>query len=375
MERIEQERHKERLKGFLEERKICVCCGSGGVGKTTMAAILGVGAALLGERVLVLTIDPARRLADALGMTLTSERPQRVPLDDFLGEGLEGKGSLDVWMLQPASVFDEMVRSLSSSQEKAETLFRTTMYQAIRQLIAGMQEYMAGESLYQFAVSGEYDLIVLDTPPSRNAIDFLAAPDRILGFFDSRILKVFAPKKEGWLLNRARKIVMNIFTQLAGNSFWGQAQEFVALSMEIFEQLKGHAETVRHLLASEEAIHLLITSPAPLSLKESLYFQRVLEEKNIPFGGFILNRSLANHPTERCTESDLVPDNLQMALNKLQPSIEYELQLVDAHRKLFGKLDEIAARHQAMTIAVPHTGDNIENIEGLIHLARQILPL
>ena len=372
---LAQEEAKQTLQKILMEKRIVVCCGAGGVGKTTTSAALGVAAAMLGRRTLVLTIDPARRLADALGISIDSHVPNAVDTKHWEALDIDAKSSLSLWMLQSQPVFDRMVRSLSDDDDKTERLFAMPIYQAIRQLVAGMQEYMAGESLYQFYKRGEYDLIILDTPPSRNAIDFLAAPDRLLRFLDSRILRVFAPPKGGWsIFQRARRVVSKTFEQVAGDGFLSQAQEFVGLFLDIFDVLKEHAETVRDVLSSEESTHLLVTSPDPAALQEALYFQKVLQERTVPFGGFLLNRSLADHPT-RSWEEEGAPEvgALQTSFEKLQPLIKYEHQLISEHRALYERLDSISSS-SALTIATPHLGEDIEDLKGLSILAKFLLP-
>ncbi len=380
-EHLIQEAARDALQGLLQNKRIVVCCGAGGVGKTTSSAALGVAGALLGRKTLVVTIDPARRLADALGMPADSDTPQRVDIGLLAPEQKNIQGSLDFWMVQPFPIFDEMIRTLSASPEHAERIYRTRIYQATRHLVAGMQEYMAGESLFQFYSRRTYDLIILDTPPSRNAIDFLNAPDQILRFLDSRILRVFAPNESsGFFLNRARKLLNSVFEQVAGLSFLSDTQEFVGLMLHIFDTLQEHADTVRRVLASPESAHLLITSPDPLALEEALYFQRVLLERKIPFAGFLLNRSLADHPKD--SYLSLSPEKrsvwgapsliLQDAFEKLEPLAAHEYALSEQHLDLYRRLVTQAGKSWAL--AAPHLGEDIEDLRGLFRLVDALLP-
>ncbi len=381
-EHLNQGAARDALRGVLQNKRIVVCCGAGGVGKTTTSAALGVAGALLGRKTLVVTIDPARRLADALGMPAHSDTPQRVDIGRLVPEQREIQGSLDFWMVQPFPIFDEMIRTLSASPEDAERIYKTRIYQATRHLVAGMQEYMAGESLFQFYSRRTYDLIVLDTPPSRNAIDFLNAPDQILRFLDSRILRVFAPSESaGFFLNRARKLLNSVFEQVAGLSFLSDTQEFVGLMLHIFDTLQEHADTVRRVLASPESSHLLVTSPDPLALEEALYFQRVLLERHIPFGGFLLNRSLADHPKdsflslspEKRESWGTLPMILQDAFEKLEPLAAHEYALSEQHFDLYHRLVTLAGK-QSWALAAPHLGEDIEDLRGLFRLVDALLP-
>ena len=381
--KIEQATSKSSLQALLQEKRILVCCGAGGVGKTTTSAALGVAGALLGKKTLVVTIDPARRLADALGMTADSDVPQRVDVAALVPEQHDIKGSMDFWMVQPFPIFDEMIRRLADSPEHAERIYKTRIYQATRHLVAGMQEYMAGESLFQFYSRQNYDLIILDTPPSRNAIDFLNAPDQLLRFLDSRILRVFAPSESSsFFLNQARKLMRSTFEQVAGLSFLYDTQEFVGLMLNIFDTLQEHADTVRRVLASSDASHLLVTSPDPLALEEALYFQRILKERRIPFGGFLLNRSLADHPRhsyqatpseEREKWGTLEPLLLE-AFEKLEPLATHEYALAEQHLDLYHRLAHLAGE-RAFSLAAPHLGEDIEDLRGLFRLASHLLPL
>ncbi|MCB9641086.1 MAG: ArsA family ATPase [Myxococcales bacterium] len=381
-EHLRQGAARDELRGLLEKKRIVVCCGAGGVGKTTSSAALGVAGALLGRKTLVVTIDPARRLADALGMPAESDTPQQVDIARLVPEQKDIQGTLDFWMVQPFPIFDEMIRTLAPSQEHAERIYKTRIYQATRHLVAGMQEYMAGESLFQFYSRRQYDLIILDTPPSRNAIDFLNAPDQILRFLDSRILRVFAPNESsGFFLNRARKLLSSTFEQVAGLSFLSDTQEFVGLMLHIFDTLQDHADTVRRVLASQEAAHILVTSPDPLALEEALYFQRVLLERKIPFGGFLLNRSLADHPKHSFKHIDAgvraswgsLGMLLEDAFEKLEPLAEHEYALSEQHLDLYRRLADLAGKN-SWTLAAPHLGEDIEDLRGLFRLVDALLP-
>ena len=196
------------LQSLMRDKRVLVLCGAGGVGKTTTAAALGVAAARAGRRVLVLTIDPARRLAEAMGLTEGGPEPTPIPSERLYAGGPPGPGRLDVWMLDPRVVFERFVRRLSPNPESARTILDNRLYRFLSDLVAGMQEYAAAEALDHFLEGGQYELIVLDTPPSRHALDFLEAPGRLARFLDDRIVSLFLPEDKGrggrlWQIGRA----------------------------------------------------------------------------------------------------------------------------------------------------------------------------
>ncbi|MEM1008311.1 MAG: ArsA-related P-loop ATPase [Myxococcota bacterium] len=373
---------KQQLHDVLTQKRIIVCCGAGGVGKTTTSAALGLAATLLGRRVLVLTIDPARRLADALGTSLTQDTPQEVDIRTHINiTKYSSIGRFDLWMVQPQPVFDRMIQTLARDEEHARQIFSTRIYQAVRRLVAGMQEYMAGESLYQYVQQRNYDLIVLDTPPSRNAIDFLNAPEQLLRFLDARVLRAFAPpEKSSFWLNRARKLINATFEQVAGLRFLVDTQEFVGLMFDIFDTLQEHARVVREMLASEQSTHLLVTSPDVLAQQEALYFQHMLTQRKIPFAGFLLNRSLAMLPTTFFQELNasekaalgISSPTLEAAFQKMLPLAEQEVTLVSKHQEIYRKLKQKTSA-PSFAFATPHLGEDIEDLSGLLRLAHVFL--
>ncbi len=373
-----QESEQKQLIDLLQGKEMIVCYGAGGVGKTTTSAALGIKAALMGRRVLVLTIDPARRLCDTLHISDEPEIPHAISAEEFKAVGAELKGALSIWMVQPGLVFDRAVREIASSPENADKLQDTRIYKALRSMVSGMQEYMAGESLYQFITSHDYDLIVLDTPPSRNAVDFLMAPDQLLGFFDSRIIKLFAPSTGRFsIFGRARKILQNVFQQVAGGSFIAQLQEFVSLLLDSVDVLRDHAQAIQDLLTSSRTGHMLIASPSEDAIDEMIYFQTVLQQQQIQPNGSIINRSLTHQPTttieqytEQNPELSLPIDEItKSALEKLSPFVEQEHHLAEKHRQTVRRLRK-QSPPQHFILAAPHLGHEIEDLYGLVQLAQ-----
>lgn len=371
---------QKKLAELLSQKQMIVCYGAGGVGKTTTSAALGIKAALMGRRVLVLTIDPARRLCDTLRISEHPETPHRITAEEFEKHRTELKGQLSIWMVQPALVFDRAMRDMASTPQIADQLQQTRIYQALRSMVSGMQEYMAGESLYQFLHSGYYDLIILDTPPSRNAIDFLTAPDQLLGFLDSRIIRLFAPSTGGFsLFNQARKVLQSVFQQVAGGSFINQLQEFVSLLLDSVDVLRNHAQAIQDQMSSSRTGHLLIASTSSDSIDEIKYFRTVLQQHKIQPSATLINRSLvqqasetipqylAQHPELPISKTPI----LDAALYKLQPWIQQEHDVVQKHRKIIEQL-RIQSAPPHFVLAAPHLGHEIEDLAGLIQLARHL---
>ena len=333
---------------LLHEKRVVVCCGAGGVGKTTTAAALGLAAATLGKRTLVLTIDPARRLAEAIGSPQTARAP--VPVADTRLAAAGIQGTLATWMVDPRVVFERMVRRLTTDEAQAESILQNRIYRALADLVSGMQEYTAAEALYGFVESGEYDLVVLDTPPSRNALDFLEAPRKLSLFLDERIVGVFLPGAGGGGIfrNRARQIAHSVFGRIFGEGFFEELQEFLGAFSGMFTAMRSHAESVRTLLKSDASSFVVIASPEPAALAEAAHLERTLTgDMQLPFSGFILNRSWA-YTRGLVSPSDLVlPKGAttvdHSALAKLEELAAGELRLAERDRRLLASLEHPGA--------------------------------
>ena len=357
------------LSALVREKRVLVLCGAGGVGKTTTSAALALAGAKAGRRVLVLTIDPARRLAQALGIPESSPRPTPVPPERLAEIGVSGPGSLDAWMLDPRVVFDDLVRKLSSP-EKALVILHSKMYRHLTELVAGMQEYTAAEALYSFAAEERYDLIVLDTPPSRSALDFLDAPGRLGKFLEDSVIQLFLPKEGVGLLRRAGRFLSGVFARVFGETFIEELQTFLGAFSGMFAALRQHTAGVRELLASEKAAFLLVTSTDEEAVDEALYFRDKLAERALPFAGFVLNRSYASleglpHPDEL---GGAPTGEEQAVLAKLGRFADEERSRAKADGRLLERLKGLAGR--GFAVAAPHLGEAVEDLPGLVALAR-----
>ena len=364
------------MEELIRRKKVIVCCGAGGVGKTTTAAALGLAAARQGRRVLVLTIDPARRLAQAMGISESSRRPVPLPAERLAEAGVT-EGTLDAWMLNPDVVFESLVNRMAGSPEQARRILESRLFKSLSELVAGMQEYTAAEALYDFSTSGKYDLVVLDTPPARNALDFLEAPGKLARFLDERILGLFMPSKEKkglGLFRKATELIGNVFTKVFGAEFFAEIQEFLGAFSGMFGPMRQHAEGVRELLGSPAAAFLLVTSPDQAALTEARFFRDRILGMGLPFAGFVLNRSWAR------TDGFVPPEALTLegasspartGLEKLKKLATLELRRVKRDQALLAKLGE-ELPGSAIAVAAPYLGEAIEDVRGLALLARGI---
>jgi anion-transporting ArsA/GET3 family ATPase len=276
--------------------KVIVTCGSGGVGKTTTAAALALRAAEQGRKVVVLTIDPARRLAQSLGLTELDNTPRRVA---GIGEDPDHSGALLAMMLDMKRTFDDVV-SAHTTPEKAQQVFANPFYQSLSASFAGTQEYMAMEKLSQLrdqlVERGEWDLIVVDTPPSRSALDFLDAPQRLGRFLDGRMIRLLtAPARaSGKAYLKVVTMSFNVFTKvlnkMLGNDLLGNVSAFVASLETMFGGFRQRADQTYELLKGPDTAFVVVASPEPDALREASFFVERLQHEQMPLAGVVLNR-------------------------------------------------------------------------------------
>ncbi|MFJ7075701.1 ArsA-related P-loop ATPase [Streptomyces sp. NPDC098781] len=268
--------------------RIVVCCGSGGVGKTTTAAALGLRAAERGRKVVVLTIDPARRLAQSMGIDSLDNTPRRV-------KGVEGDGELHAMMLDMKRTFDEIVEA-HADRDRAAAILGNPFYQSLSAGFAGTQEYMAMEKLGQLRAKDEWDLIVVDTPPSRSALDFLDAPKRLGSFLDGKLIRVLlAPAKVGGragmkFLNVGMSMMTGALGKLLGGQLLKDVQTFVAAMDSMFGGFRTRADATYKLLQAPGTAFLVVAAPERDALREAAYFVERLAAEDMPLAGLVLNR-------------------------------------------------------------------------------------
>ena len=270
---------------LLDSRHIVVCCGAGGVGKTTTAAALAVRAADRGRKVVVVTIDPARRLAQSLGLTALDNTPRKV----------KGAGKLHAMMLDMKRTFDEIVLA-HADPERARQILENPFYVMLSSSLAGTQEYMAMEKLAQLHASGEWDLIVVDTPPTRSALDFLDAPERMTRFLDGRFLRLLlAPAKVGGrvgmkIMNFGVSTFTNVIGKITGADLLRDLRDFFTAFETMFGGFRERAQLTHDLLKDPRTAFVVVAAPDAAALREASYFVERLDEEAMPLAGVVVNR-------------------------------------------------------------------------------------
>jgi anion-transporting ArsA/GET3 family ATPase len=348
---------------------IIVCCGSGGVGKTTTSAALALRAAERGRKVVVLTIDPARRLAQSMGIEALDNTPRPVR-----GVGGRGTGSLDAMMLDMKRTFDEVVES-QASPEKARQILENPFYVALSSSFAGTQEYMAMEKLGQIHADAQrdrsYDLIVVDTPPSRSALDFLDAPERLSSFLDGRFIRLLLAPAKGpaKLMSAGFGMVTGALTKILGAQVLRDMQTFVAAFDTLFGGFRQRAQKTFELLQADGTAFLVVAAPEPDALREAAYFVERLSEDDMPLAGLVVNRTSppplgdvsaeeAAAAAARLRNDD--PGSLTAGLLRLHAD---RGRLVERETRLRRRFE--AAHPQVPTAVVPALAGDVHDLDGL----------
>ncbi|CAM4115290.1 ArsA family ATPase [Kibdelosporangium persicum] len=355
--------------------KVIVCCGSGGVGKTTTAAALAVRAAERGRKTVVLTIDPARRLAQALGLRELGNQPRRVEVDGF-----EPEGDLSAMMLDMRRTFDDMVHA-HAGPEKAKEVLANPFYRTISSSFSGTQEYMAMEKLGQLAAGGEWDLIIVDTPPSRSALDFLDAPQRLSTALDGRMIKLLAgpAKAGGWGLRKIVGAGFSLFAKavstIVGGQLLADASAFVQAFDSMFGGFRERSTRTYELLRSGGTAFLVVAAPEPDALREASYFVERLAGESMPLAGLVVNRThpvLAELPgpealtaaeaLERRGDSPLAAAVLRLHADRVSVA-QREQRLVARFTRA----------HQGVPVArVPAMPSDVHDLAGLRQIGEQL---
>jgi anion-transporting ArsA/GET3 family ATPase len=354
--------------------KIVVCCGSGGVGKTTTSAALALRAAEHGRQVVVLTIDPARRLAETLGLSTLSNEPKQVA-----EAGADG-GELHAMMLDMRRTFDEMVYT-HSTPDRAEKILANPFYQTISSSFSGTQEYMAMEKLGQLAGTRNWDLIIVDTPPSRSALDFLDAPQRMSSFLDGRMIRLLsAPARAGG--RGIRRLVgagFGLFAKAVGTILGGQmladASAFVQAFDTMFGGFRERAESTYQLLRSPGTAFVVVAAPEPDALREAAYFVDRLATEQMPLAGLILNRThpvWADLPAARARDlADRVDKNRAATL--AAAVLRLHADRVDRSERERRLLARFTNAHPGVPVtAVPAVPGDITDLPGLREIGARL---
>jgi anion-transporting ArsA/GET3 family ATPase len=355
---------------LLDDRgtRIIVCCGSGGVGKTTTSAALALRAAERGRRVVVLTIDPARRLAQSMGIEKLDNTPRPVP-----GVGTDG-GTLDAMMLDMKRTFDEVVES-GASPEKAKLILENPFYIALSSSFAGTQEYMAMEKLGQLhrdaEKTGAYDLIVVDTPPSRSALDFLDSPERLSSFLDGRFIRIMLAPARGpaRLMTAGLSLITGALMKILGAQVLRDLQTFIAALDTLFGGFRARAMKTFELLQTDGTAFLVVASPEADALREAAYFVERLDAEQMPLAGLVVNRASSTPPgalsaddatsaASRLRRRD--PSSLTAGLLRLQAD---RVRMVERETHLRSRFT--AAHPRVPTVVVPALSTDVHDLSGL----------
>ena len=345
---------------------IVVTCGSGGVGKTTTAAAMGLRAAAAGRRTVVLTIDPARRLAQSMGLTELDNTPRRVK---------DADGELFAMMLDMKRTFDEVV-SAHSTPERAAQIFANPFYQALSSSFAGTQEYMAMEKLSQLAETGEWDVIVVDTPPSRSALDFLDAPQRLGRFLDGRMIRLITmPARAGGraylkVLTAGFTVFAKILSRILGGELLQDVSSFVAALETMFGGFRQRAEHTYALLKAPGTAFVVVAAPEPDALREASYFVERLNSDGMPLAGLIVNRvhhcvaGLTARRAEAAADALAEKAEADLALAEAALRVHVETALAAEHDQRMAR--RFAAAHPDVpTVAVPALPTDVHDLDGL----------
>jgi anion-transporting ArsA/GET3 family ATPase len=359
---------EKRLKG----KRVCVCIGAGGVGKTTMSAALALGLAARGRKVAVVSIDPARRLAGALGLRELSGEPRRIEPHVLAEHGIELRGELWAMMLDSKGTFDALIERLAPTERAREEILSNRIYRELSSAVAGSQEFTAVAKLYELHQSGEWDAIVLDTPPSRDALDFLDAPDRLTRFLEGRALRVLlAPGGvTRGLFGRPAGLMFSVFARVTGVNLIGELSGFFGSLAGLIDGFRERARGVERLLRDPVTSFLIVTSPEHEPAREAVFLHAQLAREKMGFGGLIVNRfhdqGLDGHTTEEVARllsrelGETLAARVAGNLADFDILARRDRESVAALSKELGERD---------SLLVPHLDGDVQDLGGLAIIA------
>ena len=362
------------IEEIVEGRGICICAGSGGVGKTTTSAALAAGLAARGQKVCVLTIDPAKRLADSLGLQELENTPRRVDPTLFERAGSEMRGELWAMQLDAKATFDELVRKHAPDAETRDRILENRIYRQLSNALAGSQEYMAMEKLFEIDPVGRYEFVVLVTPPWRNALVFLDAPKRLTQFIEGRGMQMFM-KPTGFanrVVGRGSSMAFSVLKRVTGLDLISDLSEFFQAFSGMVDGFRERAKRVSELLADPATTFVVVCGPQGEPIDEAVYFHRKLVEAKLPVGGVIVNKVHyeADEEAEGEAETDL-HDLLEdeLAERVAQNFADYQALAERDARNVEHLRRELNPR---AVIRVPYLDEDVHDLEALLKIDRYL---
>ncbi len=356
------------LEKLINEKKVLICAGSGGVGKTTISASLAVAAAEMGKRVLVLTIDPSRRLVTALGLKELSSKPERVSVPG-------AKGQLSAAVVNADEIFDDFVREASKTQESADKILKNRLYKKISTSLSGSQEFTSLEILHKSLASGGYDLVILDTPPAKHAVDFLRAPEKFYNLFDENILtwlKSSEKEKQGLIkkvLHRGTQKAIGILEFLVGESFLKEMFDFFDIIHDLSSVIQERSIAMQKLLTNSQTSFLVVTSYDEVKIQEANDFYKSLRREGYHLSGVILNRSFPLWLKNQSPQQDIEKNEIE---NKLFAYYQEMLKYIQNQQTAYEAMKKNVPDNVGF-VALPEFFDDIASIESLQMISAELL--
>ena len=362
-----------RIEALLQQKKILLCLGGGGVGKTTISASLALAAALRGRKVALLTIDPAKRLKDALGMPELASEPTRVAIDRL---GAAPGGELVASMLDAKRTFDQLVARFAPSLEAAQRILHNRLYQYVSGALAGSQEYMALEKLYEIATADTYDLLIIDTPPTHHALDFLDAPRRMIDLLGSQALSFLQRPSLALfgvgsrIAQAALEAILRALERFTGMKLLAEVADFIGGFEGMVDGFQSRADAVRRLLRDAQTAAVLVTSAEPLTVEETIAFYRELDRAGLCVGAVVMNRTVPEALLGRMRRrANPIPSELRRKLREARHELEL---LADRDRRMAANLR--AAAYGLPIAMVPAFARDVASLEPLREIAELFTP-
>ncbi len=370
------------IENLLQTKRLIICCGSGGVGKTTTAAALALKACLMGKNVAVLTIDPARRLANSLGLKSLGNEEKEIPRAEFEKAGLKPQGHMFALMLDTKRTFDKIIEKYAPSEESKQAIFSNNLYQHLSGMIAGSQEYMAMEKVYELYQKNKFDLLILDTPPTQHALDFLDAPQKMTHAISDSVLKwflkpsLFLGRTSLKFLEKSTRGIFKTFNNVLGFEFMQDLSAMLISTAGLLDGFKDRAKEVNEVLHDSQSSFLLVTAPQGMVVPEALYFHQKIKEYKLPFAGFIVNR----------VHQDLKPSfskaEIEKSLKKTKLNAEQIsslMEMMDQYKKLIAQdhqhlevLEEKLRKKESITL-IPYLDTDIHDLAGLAKIGEYLV--